>query len=284
MAKTTKRLTEAERAERRARDRERLKEAAETLLTSEGWRRWVRVRSTFHRYSFQNTLLIALQRPDATYVAGFRAWLKLGRCVRKGEKAIRIWAPMRVTERDDLGDEAEEQRIVFRVVSVFDVTQTDRLPGVDPIPLEPPSARIAGDSHAHLIDPLVELAHEEGYGVDFREIASDAQGWCDYAAKRIVVDESLAPNAAVRVLVHELAHALGASYAEFGRAQAEVIVDTAAYVVCASAGLDTGGESVPYIAGWGEEEAIEAVTKAAETIDAIATRIERGLERARRAR
>ena len=79
MAKTTERLTEAERAQRRARDRERLKAAAEALLTSEGWQRWVRGRSTFHRYSFHNTLLIAPQRPDATYVAGFRPGLKPGR-------------------------------------------------------------------------------------------------------------------------------------------------------------------------------------------------------------
>ncbi len=94
--------TDEERASRRAADRERLERAARELLTSDGWRRWVRVRATngLARYSFHNQLLIALQRPDATYVAGFRALLALNRCVRKGERAIRILAPISVrTER-----------------------------------------------------------------------------------------------------------------------------------------------------------------------------------------
>src|SRR5438552_3313785 len=97
-----RKLTEADRAERRQADCDRLEQAARALLSSEGWQRWVRVRSTngLSRYSFGNQLLIALQRPDATYVAGFRAFLKLNRCVRKGERAIRILAPMSVRARD----------------------------------------------------------------------------------------------------------------------------------------------------------------------------------------
>src|SRR5271157_4333236 len=91
-------LSEAERAERRQADRDRLERAARELLTSEGWRRWVRVRGRngLARYSFGNQLLIAMQRPDATFVAGFRAFLELNRCVRKGERAIRILAPMSI--------------------------------------------------------------------------------------------------------------------------------------------------------------------------------------------
>src|SRR5271157_367172 len=95
-------LTESERAERRQADRHRLEQAARALLSSDGWQRWVRVRSTngLSRYSFGNQLLIAMQRPDATYVAGFRAFLELNRCVRKGERAIRILAPMSVRPRE----------------------------------------------------------------------------------------------------------------------------------------------------------------------------------------
>ncbi len=85
-------LTDAEREQRRAADRERLMQAAEQLLTSEGWQRWVRVRAQggLARLSLNNQLLIALSCPDATFVAGFKAWLKLGFCVRRGESAIRI--------------------------------------------------------------------------------------------------------------------------------------------------------------------------------------------------
>src|ERR1700686_3677930 len=97
-----RKLTEAERAERRQADRNRLEQAARALLSSEGWQRWVRVRSCngLSRYSFGNQLLIAMQCPNATYVAGFRAFLQLSRCVCRGERAIRILAPMSVRRRE----------------------------------------------------------------------------------------------------------------------------------------------------------------------------------------
>jgi N-terminal domain of anti-restriction factor ArdC len=97
MPKTTQhpRLTDDQRAERRARDREQFEDAVRALLTSDGWERWVRTRRAFRRYSLNNQLLIALQRPDATRVAGFRAWLRPNRCVRKGEKGIGSSPPAR---------------------------------------------------------------------------------------------------------------------------------------------------------------------------------------------
>src|SRR5260370_27586423 len=104
-----RKLTEPERAQRRQADRERMEQAARALLSSEGWERWVRVRSRngLARYSFGNQLLIAMQRPDATYVAGFRAFLELNRCVRKGERAIRILAPMSVRDRANQASDGE---------------------------------------------------------------------------------------------------------------------------------------------------------------------------------
>jgi hypothetical protein len=104
--RTQPRLSDREREQRRERDRERLKQAAEQLLTSEGWQRWVRVRARggLARLSLNNQLLVALSCPDATFVAGFRAWLKLGYCVPKGEKAIRIVAAgVHRLVRDDPG-------------------------------------------------------------------------------------------------------------------------------------------------------------------------------------
>src|SRR5229473_3104180 len=128
-----RKLTDAERAKRCQADRDRLEQAARALLSSEGWQRWVKVRSTngLARYSFGNQLLIAMQRPDATYVAGFRAFLELNRCVRKCERAIRILAPMSLQVREDRpelagsNDAEQRRRTVFRAVSVFDVLQTD---------------------------------------------------------------------------------------------------------------------------------------------------------------
>src|ERR1700730_9193537 len=102
-------LSELERDERRRADRERLKRAAEELLCSEGWRRWVRVRASFHAYSAGNCMLLALQCHqrgiEQQPVPGFRAWLNLGRCVRKGETALRILAPVAVKQLDRQGED-----------------------------------------------------------------------------------------------------------------------------------------------------------------------------------
>lgn len=286
MAKTTRRwLTDDERAERRAQDRLRIEQAARELLSSEGWRRWieVRARNGLARYSLGNQLLIALQAPDARFVAGFHAWKDLGRRVRKGEHGIRILAPMPLRDRDVESDassndeDRENMRTLFKSVAVFDVAQTEALPGREPVALEPPSEPITGESHVHLLAPLERLAGELGYRVEQHRLDGAADGWCDPEARQIVINVALPANARVRVLVHELAHALGVGYADRGRARAEVLVDCVTYVVLGSVGLDVSGETVPYIAGWGEGGELDAVHNDAKTIDRIAKRIEAAL-------
>jgi hypothetical protein len=281
-----RKVTDAERAERRRADRDRLEQAARALLSSNGWQRWVCVRAKngLARYSFGNQLLIAIQRPDATYVAGFRAFLELNRCVRKGERAIRILAPMSIRtggneaqEEEGRRDSEEPRRMRFRAVPVFDVSQTEALPDKDPVPLNPPSEPVMGATHAHLLTPLQELATELGYTVDSRPLDGPAEGWCDSSKKEIVINRDLPANAQVRVLVHEITHALGVGYSDYGRRQAEVLVDTVTFVVCGSVGLDISDSSVPYVAGWGETDELNAIRAYAETIDRLARQIEDGL-------
>jgi hypothetical protein len=250
------------------------------LLTSEGWQRWIKVRATngLSRYSLRNQWLIAVEGHargiTPTYVAGFRAFLDLNRCVRKGEKAIKILAPVAVKQREEDGEQAGEKRIFFRTVPVFDVSQTDPLAGTEPVALSPPAQPIEGDSHTDLIAPLQALGRELGYRVEIRDLPKHGPGgWCDDKHKQIVIGTAPA-NRQVRTLVHELAHALGVGYEQYGRQQAEVLVDCVTYIVCSSVGLDVGGESIPYIAGWGEDGALDAIHEYAETIDAIARRIE----------
>jgi antirestriction protein ArdC len=210
-----------------------------------------------------------MQRPEATHVAGFKAWQQLGRQVRKGEHAIRIMAPMPVKERDELGQETGERVIFFRAVPVFDIAQTHG----EPLP-EPPSEPITGSSHERYIAQLEAHARSLGYSVD-SEPLEHAGGYCDVRSERIVVSSNVeAPNARVRVLVHELAHAHGVGYADYGREDAEVVVETAAVIVCGALGLDTSGESIPYIAGWGEANDLEAIGKHAATVDELASAIE----------
>jgi antirestriction protein ArdC len=254
---------------KRAEQREAVERATRALLSSEGWQAWARTRATFHRYSWGNCALIAMQRPEATQVAGFKAWQQLGRQVRKGEHSIRILAPMSVKERDEQGEETGERVIFFRAVPVFDVAQTDG----EPLP-EPPCEPITGDSHAAYIEQLEGHASDLGYVVE-REPLEHAGGYCDPQRKRIVLSAHLeSANARVRVLVHELAHAHGVGYKDYGREDAEVIVETAAVIVCGALGLDTSGESIPYIAGWGEANDLEAIGKYAATVDQIASALE----------
>jgi hypothetical protein len=277
-------LTDAERDARRKADRDRIEQAARALLTTDGWQPWIRVRASngLSRYSVNNQLLIAIEAHTRgitpTYVAGFRAFLDLNRCVRKGEKAIRILAPITVKQRDEHGEDTCEKTVFFRTVPVFDVSQTEPLPGKQPIPLTPPSQPITGDSHQHLITPLVAHAASLGYTVEIRDLPADGPGgWCDHTRRQIVVADRSA-NQQVRTLTHELAHAHGVGYEQYPRAQAEVLVDCVTYIVCSSVGLDVGGESIPYIAGWGEDGALDAIREYAQTIDTIARSIEDALD------
>jgi hypothetical protein len=208
-----------------------------------------------------------------------RIWreLQLNRCVRKGEQAIRILAPVAVKQRDHNGEETGEKKVFFRTVPVWDVAMTDPLPGKTPVPLTPPSQSITGDSHQHLIAPLIAQAAQMGYRVEIRELpVGGPGGWCDPKRKLIVVARAPA-NSQVRTLVHELAHAHGVGYTDYGRERSEVLVDCVTHCVLASVGLDVGGESIPYIAGWGEDGALDAIREYAQTIDTIARRIEDAL-------
>jgi len=272
-----RRLSDEERDERRRADRERLQNAAEQLLSSDGWQRWVRVRSQagLARLSLSNQLLVAQARPDATFVAGFKAWLQLGYCVKNGERGVAIIAPLPLKQRDKLsGEDTGETRWLFKTVFVFDRQQVEPLPDRTPAPLQPPSEPLNGDSHAHLLAPLQAFTESLGFSVSFEAISGATGGWCDQKARRIVVDADQPANAQLRILIHETIHGLGVGYAEYGRKRAEVIVDTATHLVCSSVGLRVEGETVPYVAGWGEDGALDAVAAFAKTIDELARRVE----------
>jgi antirestriction protein ArdC len=245
-------------------------------------------------YSANNTLLIAHQAfirgIEPTYVAGFRAWLSLGRCVRKGETGLTIWAPMRVKVRDAGNDgaadgtgvgEGEKRKTIFRTTAVFDVSQTDPLPDVEPAPLEAPSlGTIEGDSHIGLIRPLEELARGLGYQVVWAaEIRGGAHGLCRRGRERqIEVLTSLAANHGVAVLIHEICHAFVGERDELrsiDRRLEEIVVESATYIACACVGLQTDVDSVPYVAGWaGTEDPVAVVQQAAGLIDELARLIE----------
>jgi antirestriction protein ArdC len=236
-----------------------------------------------------NQLLIAFQCPEATRVAGFRAWLELGYCVRKGEKALRIWAPMAPSKKaiekwKKEGARPEDApRTFFRLVPVFDRSQVEQLPDSPngPAPLEPPNEPVEGDGLAGQIEPLCAFAETIGTEVSFEPVPGSARGFHEPASGRIVIDSDpeLSANARVSILIHELSHALvrrehreGDPKLTYG--EEEVVVEAVAYCVCAGLGLDTGGVAVPYVAGWGGEGAAASIEAYAQLIDRLARRIE----------
>jgi antirestriction protein ArdC len=280
-------LTETERAEKRAAERELMAQAIEQLRSSEGWQRWLRVRRHFHSYSFHNQLLIAYQRPGATRVGGFRRWLSLGYAVRKGERGISIWAPCppskkKLREWREAGADPDSQpRTYFRLVKVFDRSQVDPLPEFPggPVKLDPPLEPIEGESLAGLFEPLVEFATSIGYTVAVEEIAGSALGYCSPPSRHIGVEaisDRFSANAQIGVTVHELSHALvrcdrREEDPKLTYGEEEVVVECIAHTVCSTVGLDTSGWSVPYMASWGKAEDI---ARYAELIDRLATRLE----------
>lgn len=286
--RTRQPLTDDERAERREAERRLTQKASEALLTSEGWQRWLRVRAqvALRRYSIINQLLIASQRPEATRVAGFRAWLNLGYCVRRGERALRIYAPVPPSKRAleqwraDGSDPGRKPRTRFRLTAVFDRDQVDPLPPpAEPTPLDPPVVEVAGDGLETLLQPLTEFGGSIGSEVTFEPVPGTADGFYELASRRIVIDSALAPNAQVKTLLHELAHALlrvenDAEAGDLSYAEEELVVECVAHVVCSLVGLDASGYSIGYLASWSEGTSLEVLRSRAELIDGLARRLE----------
>lgn len=270
--------------DKRAKQRQQLQAAVAELKSSEGWLRWLKVRSRFRHYSINNQLLISAQSPNATDVMGYKSWPKLGRHVKKGEKGILIFGPpVSGTKEREKADGSKElvDYFFWPTVHVFDVAQTDG----EPLP-ENPVRKLTGDSHASYLDKLTAYAETLGYSVSevplssFRAINSGGGGlggYCDPENKQIVLNADLDANAKVKTAIHEIAHALGVDYTDYTRAQAEVMVESVAYLVGQTIGLDTSSYSKGYVAGWDDTQTVEALTKFAETVDELAAKIETGI-------
>ena len=287
MARTAKRsLTDAEREERRARQRETMTDAVKQLRSSDGWQRYLHTRRAFRSYSPRNVLLIMLQHPTATRVAGFRAWLKLGYCVQKGERAIKIWAPCQPSRkqlqawRDAGADPQQRPPTHWRLASVFAQDQIAELPPpAVPAPMEPRMVATKGDSHADLFAELVTLAGEIGYAVEVCDTGR-AEGTCRRDHKLITVADRLEPNGRLAAGIHEVAHALvgvDELAPDLTYAEEELVVESVAYCVCQTVGLATDENSIPYLASWAEQASLDVLQRAAQLTSRLAGRIESAL-------
>lgn len=288
-----KQLTDAERDARREADRQKSQEAVEKLRSTEGWQQWLALRRHFHTYSLRNQLLIAMQCPQATRVAGFRAWLNLGYAVRKGEQSLRIWMPMPPSKRalaewkaaGSVPDEKPPTR--FKLGPVFDHSQVEPLPApAEPVPLDPPIVQLEGDELAYAWPGLVLLAGEIGSSVAVAELPESKGGTYVPESKEITIAAGRSVNAQVKTLVHELGHALVRAEPDedsgepLSYPEEELVVESVAYTVCGSLGLDTSGYSIPYLASWSQDTELSTIERAAGLIDRLARRIEDAVDAA----
>jgi hypothetical protein len=260
---------------------ELLDAGVERILDGEEFKRYLAFAARFHRYSASNSLLIMVQRPTATKVAGYRRWRELGRQVRRGEQGLKILAPIfRTVEDEETGKKA---RVLcsFKVVKVFDVSQTDPIPGAEPLPEKPRPEALRGDSQAarRLGRSLLAYCESEGVPVseDDAELdvhAPGANGVYLLRERRILLRSTLSANGRAKTLAHELAHHLlhrDAEASEADRPTFEAEAEGTAYAVLSYFGIDASEYSFAYVARWAESKevvkaALSNVQRAVRTI------------------
>ena len=290
-------LTSEKPAEKLKEITDRLEQGIKELFDSERYKEYLRVMSKFHNYSFNNTLLIAMQKPDASLVAGFSAWKNnFQRNVVKGEKGIKIIAPspFKIKQEMDKIDPAtnkpvmgadgkpvkEEKEITipaFKVVSVFDVSQTEgkELPDIA-------VDMLTGDVE-RFKDVFAALEKTSPVPIGFEKIEGGAHGYYHLEEKRIAIDEGMSELQTLKTAIHEIAHAklhdidLNAPKEEQqdrpDRRTREVQAESVAYAVCQHYGLDTSDYSFGYVAGWSSGRELDELKTSLETIRATAAEI-----------
>jgi DNA primase len=245
---------------------ERLVDEVRKIRTGADWKAWLDAAAKLHTYSFRNILLITRQRPDATTVAGYTTWKKLGRQVNKGEKGIEIFAPVtrpraRNTAAPDLDTDsvpsagAGSRRMVgVRRTHVWDISQTS---GAE-LPRPPAMAELDGTAPEGLWDNLAKQVSEAGYTLEREQLPEGAEyGYTHHPTRRIVVADRLGPVDAVATLAHEVAHMHMHDPSGFAEATTrscrgvrEVEAESVAYLIAAHHGLPTDRASFPYVATW----------------------------------
>ena len=267
-----------EQTEKRSQLTAQLRQGIAQVRDSKRFAEYLAFAGRFHRYSFNNRLLIWMQRPEATQVAGFQSWKQLGRHVKKGEKGIAILAPIAFKREMDLGptqstESAEDRTVVgFRVVHVFDVGQTDG----EPLPTLTMQLEGSADE---LLMRLMAVAADDGLTVtsEPEQGRDGVGGYYDPAERHIWLNPSIQGTAQIaQTLAHELGHHF-ARETVCSRAEGEIIADAAAFLVLGHYGVDAGAFSFEYVAVWAnraEPGAFERkLNEAHQAADAILSRM-----------
>ena len=243
---------------------QQLADGIASLDNRDEWQRYLIFARGFHHYSFANQLLLMVAKPEATAVAGYRAWQAKGYQVRRGEKAIRILGP--VTRRlplndptgrpplDEQGRQRHGQEIIgVRPVSVWDISQTDG----PPVPEAPQPVLLTGQAPPGLWDSLSEIVVQQGYRLERGDCGS-ANGLTSYAERIVRVRDDVDEASQVRTLAHEIGHVLLADPAQVGglvdcRGLREVEAESIAFMVSEAHGLRSGQYTFNYVTGWASQ-------------------------------
>ena len=249
---------------------EKLEKGVQDVWQSESYRSFLDTMSKFHKYSAHNVLLIMMQCPDASLVAGFKAWHKFDRKVKKGEKAIWIMAPSprKKTVIKD-GEETEIRWMQYVPTTVFDVSQTEgrELPSCG-------AKELAGDvnNYEEIMEKLGGMA---SVPVNVKQI-DGANGYC--SREEIAIREGMSELQNVKTMIHELAHhLLKHTESESSSMQKEVEAESVAYVVAQALGLDTSEYSFSYVAGWAGNQNTDILKATMTTIQKTARTIIEGV-------
>ena len=262
-----------------------LETGVENIFTGDKYAQYLQTMSKFHRYSFNNTLLIAMQRPDATLVTGYRNWQTMGRQVKKGEKGITILAPApikRKREQEILDQnnkplldgngkpKTEEVEVIiprFKPTTVFDISQTDGEPIETLAPEELTEAVADYDLFMKAITEISPVP------IRFDEIEGEAKGYYHSVDKEIVIQKGMSDSQTIKTAIHETGHArlhdkdlMAEQGIEKDRLTKEVEAESVAYCVCSAFGVDTSEYSFPYIAGWSSGRDMKELKTSMDTI------------------
>lgn len=271
---------------------EKLEQGIREVFESDKYKAYLNTMSKFYNYSFNNTMLIAMQKPDATLIAGYNAWKdKFDRHVRKGEKGIRIIAPAPIRTKEEaekldpitqepmldekgkpIMEEVEITTPSYKVIPVFDVSQTDGKPLPD-LEVE----ELNGDVKDYEIF-MEALTQTSPVSIGYEEIPDGVKGYYHLEEKRIAIQEGMSENQTVKTAIHEISHAtlhdndLNLPDAELPEQQKkdrktnEVEAESIAYTVCQHYGIDTSDYSFGYVAGWSSDKELRELRSSLETI------------------
>lgn len=280
---------------------EKLEQGIKELFESEKYKNYLNTMSKFHNYSFNNTMLIAMQKPDATLVAGFKAWQKnFDRHVKKGEKGIRILAPApyKIKEEQEklnpvtgeimldkngmpITEEVEIKIPAFRVVPVFDVSQTDgkELPDI--------GVNELSGSVEDYEDFMQALTEVSPVPITYEDIEGEAKGYFHTTDHRIAIQEGMSQSQTIKTAIHEVVHAKLHdrernqdidAVLDKDRNTKEVEAESVAYTVCQHFGIDTSDYSFGYIARWSSDRDMKELKSSLDTIRKTASELITGIE------